>query len=478
MRSDEKKIEELEEAIDLASVSRELRELYDLLMDFERYLREKATEYQLHGDKLVCRWYGRGPWYIESLLRELVKKVVTCFGEVDWFDVTTRYRGIYDEPFLIYEGKSCVTWCTRSFCTSSLSKFVEELARKLGFSDKEIEELKKWEEEVGKKTGSLPNIFNPKMREWVEDLHKKIHSFADNIMYLAKLPHRESLPDKLRSLLRTLSDIADQLRYLTEPDAPRENLVTMYSCRDDPRVPSIIVYHGGYWRDNLIEYFRKLSDLSGRKVGFFIDQEEKPSIPMLLNDLANFFHIAAEELEKLTKEAGVSLRETEKIGICDLTIDAPEWMKALCEAMNTMYELRNEDFSGEDLGSVFGYNPSNNKLLIRVGSTKYHATEIEKKDDVLTVRYYDFDKDVVSCLKRLLVEYGKCICNINKVEGGPYELECECKPRENITLKDLAEKLGYVLARATSMDIRFDQGATCEEEEATVEYVIKGEPEI
>ena len=194
--------------------------------------------------------------------------------------------------------------------------------------------------------------------------------------------------------------------------------------------------------EKYVEAFRRARALTGRPVGWFIpnwDRKEDLNPTAVMNDVASFIHVYAEELRKVTSndrmEGHCILGEGDKLveEVCR------EWSRAVDEFMS--------DYAEEDYPRLFGY-VTGKRLYMRVGSMAEHSTVVERLNGKARVEYYDFDRDVREEMSGLLSEFAGCACEDLPTAG---KLECTC-PLSN---EDHARRIGAVVARATSMDIRF-----------------------
>jgi tetratricopeptide (TPR) repeat protein len=219
-----------------------------------------------------------------------------------------------------------------------------------------------------------------------------------------------------------------------------------------------------------LDAFRRAREALGRPIGWFIPnaregEELKPTA--VVNDLANYVHVVAEEIKKLMASTA---------GNCILEQDTEPLLAKVClswsEAVSEGFSKG--DYHSEDKSVLIGYT-SGKKLYLRVGSAPGHATVIEKLNGKARVEYYDSDEPVREVMMSLLEDIVGCECD-DKPESEKSVCSCPLETEED------AVKLGAVISRATSMDYRLGDiarkfiseyeeemgGPLDEEQEATV----------
>jgi hypothetical protein len=190
-----------------------------------------------------------------------------------------------------------------------------------------------------------------------------------------------------------------------------------------------------------IDAFRNAREALGRPVGWFIPNSkegEKLKPTAVVNDLANYVHVVAEEIKKLSIDTADN---------CILERDTNPLLVEVCRSWSTSVSLNLNDYSGEDTPALIGY-ASGKKLYLRVGSAPGHATVIEKKNGKARVEYYDSDEPVIEVMMSLLEDIVGCGCEYQS-ESGRSVCSCPLEDEED------AVRLGAVISRATSMDYRY-----------------------
>ncbi|MGC9106568.1 MAG: hypothetical protein ACP5IE_00035 [Infirmifilum sp.] len=191
-----------------------------------------------------------------------------------------------------------------------------------------------------------------------------------------------------------------------------------------------------------LDAFRRAREALNRPVGWFIpnarDGEElKPTA--VVNDLANYVHVVAEEIKKLmASTAGNCLLEQDTEPL--LAKVCLSWSEAVSEGFSK------GDYHSEDKSVLIGYT-SGKKLYLRVGSAPGHATVIEKLNGKARVEYYDDDRPVRKVMMSLLEDIVGCECD-DKPRSERSVCSCPLETEED------AVRLGAVISRATSMDYR------------------------
>jgi hypothetical protein len=188
-----------------------------------------------------------------------------------------------------------------------------------------------------------------------------------------------------------------------------------------------------------IDAFMRAREALNRPVGWFIPNSkegEKLKPTAVVNDLANYVHVVAEEIKKLSKNTTDN---------CLLEQETEPLLAEVCRSWSKSASLNLKDYSGEDTPSLIGY-ASGKKLYLRVGSASGHATVVEKKNGNARIEYYDNDSPVRDVMMSLLEDIVGCEC-----KDYPGRSVCSC-PLET---EEDAVKLGAVISRATSMDYRY-----------------------
>jgi hypothetical protein len=190
-----------------------------------------------------------------------------------------------------------------------------------------------------------------------------------------------------------------------------------------------------------IDAFRRAREALNRPVGWFIPNSkegEKLKPTAVVNDLANYVHVVAEEIKKLSIDTADN---------CILERDTNPLLVEVCRSWSKSVSLNLKDYSSEDTPELIGY-ASGKKLYLRVGSAPGHATVIEKKNGKARVEYYDSDEPVIEVMMSLLEDIVGCGCEYQS-ESGRSVCSCPLETEED------AVKLGAVISRATSMDYRY-----------------------
>ena len=190
-----------------------------------------------------------------------------------------------------------------------------------------------------------------------------------------------------------------------------------------------------------IDAFRNAREALGRPVGWFIPnarEGEKLKPTAVVNDLANYVHVVAEEIKKLSIDTADN---------CILERDTNPLLVEVCRSWSTSASINSDDYSSEDTPALIGY-ASGKKLYLRVGSAPGHATVIEKLNGKARVEYYDSDEPVMEVMMSLLEDIVGCRC---EYQSESERSVCSC-PLET---EDDAVRLGAVISRATSMDYRY-----------------------
>ncbi|MGC9106570.1 MAG: hypothetical protein ACP5IE_00045 [Infirmifilum sp.] len=190
-----------------------------------------------------------------------------------------------------------------------------------------------------------------------------------------------------------------------------------------------------------IDAFMRAREELGRPVGWFIPNArdgEELSPTAVVNDLANYVHVIAEEIKKISKSTTDN---------CLLEQDTEPLLAEVCRSWSTSASLNLDDYSREDTPALIGY-ASGKKLYLRVGSASGHATVVEKKNGNARIEYYDTDEPVRKVMMSLLEDIVGCECNDHPGSGRSI-CSCPLETEEN------AVKLGAVISRATSMDYRY-----------------------
>jgi len=224
--------------------------------------------------------------------------------------------------------------------------------------------------------------------------------------------------------------------------------------------------------DRHIRAFKVASEALGRKMGFMIPYSkpgDELSASAVLNDLANFVHIVAEEVMRRKIEVGGE----RTIGRCTILSGSDDILVTLCEAWDKAVSLFSREYIEADADALHG-TVRDKVAQIRLGNARGHASEIEKIDDEARVKYYDADSDVRTVMKALFEKIANCDC---KDVPEACVLECTC----SLKSKEDAIKIASVLSRATTMDIRIEnlRGYEWEvkEEEEVIKEAIKREME-
>ncbi len=213
-----------------------------------------------------------------------------------------------------------------------------------------------------------------------------------------------------------------------------------------------------------IEAFKLAEEGLGKKVGFAIPyskEGDEIKASEVLNDITNFIHEYAGVLfrVKLPMEATV----TKEVGRCEIVVGSDKLLEDLCLFWDKAVSHSLGSYMAVDVsplrGMVFGKRGD-----FTVGNAVGHKTVFIKEDDTVKVSYYDRDGHIRYAMDRLFSEIAGCTCE-DKVEF----LECTCK----LTNKDDALKLGAILSRATTMDIRYEEAEIREEYETEEELFEK-----
>lgn len=211
------------------------------------------------------------------------------------------------------------------------------------------------------------------------------------------------------------------------------------------------------------EYVKRIRDamklfsiLIGKKCGSNIPYKDEVTVPELLNDISSCIHVFADTLNTVHEVEKVSEKVYTSKPDRDLLELALAWDEAtkFFETRNVYAPLEPERLQGVVVG---------NRAWFRVGSAPGHVTHVEKKDDKLTIEYYDTDDFVNETMSKLFIESG-CRCRTREDEG----VFCSCP-------LDAKRKIAVALSLATSMDYR---GANYGEEKMRFEDGLKYIEEI
>lgn len=201
---------------------------------------------------------------------------------------------------------------------------------------------------------------------------------------------------------------------------------------------------GEYKDCSIRDVFKLLEKFLGRKVGYLVHYMDELSWSALINDVANAVHILAEELEKL----GVS-SSYGTVGKCIIVEENPsERLVKLCRLWSEYVENNRSAgmYIDSDYHALSGYIMGN-RVSLRVGSSTSHATHIELRNNELYIRYYDYDRNVNTEMKKL---FEQCGCSCKLLRDG---VECTCR----YTGEQQLDCLARAISLATSMDIRLSE---------------------
>ncbi len=213
--------------------------------------------------------------------------------------------------------------------------------------------------------------------------------------------------------------------------------------------------------DQDIEAFKLAEQGLGKKVGFTIpysDHGDVVKAAEVLNDLTNFVHEYAGMLfrVRLPMEAMV----TKNVGRCEIVVGSDRLLEELCISWDRAVAHSLDAYADVDVRPLKGMVVGN-RGDFTVGSAPGHKTVFIKEDGRVRVSYYDRDGHIRQVMSELFEDIAGCKCE-DKYEF----LECSCK----LTDREDAIRLGAILSRATTMDIRYDNEEACEEYEDEEEF--------
>jgi len=461
------------------------KSIVEMLLEAEKAGREASTKFQLDKGKAK---YSRAPL---SLLRKAVGILETLEDEAfylidEYVDPEYKYEHeveVAEEASALNPAKSLLesvggydyelsAKCSLdgSKCEPDIKDIVDRL-RSISFDTvSPLVELKAEREEEYGEEGENYGEWWDRMFEEADELLTKISKAGETegISYETAVEVARA-SEKLAGALETLCNSVS----LGEEDIEK---VGSLSCRlvDLARSVGSTATVGRSLRvfvnpkvkveEKHIEAFKKASEILGRKIGFIIPYSkpgEELTASAVLNDLANYVHIVAEELMRRK----VELRGMRRIGRCTVFIGSDDLLATLCKAWDKAVSLYSEDYIEADARALGG-TVRDKVAQIRLGNARGHASEIERIDDEARVRYYDTDDDVREVMEALFEEVANCKCE-DKPEAGV--LECICPLKS----KDDAIKIASVLSRATTMDIRIESLRGYEWEAREEEEVIK-----
>ena len=469
------------------------RNTIELLLDAEKAGREASTKFQL--DRGRAR-YSKAPL---SLLRKAVGILEELEDEAfylidEYVDPEYKYEyeiEVADEASALNPAKSLLksvgsydyelsAKCSLdgSKCEPDIKDIVGEL-RSISFNTvSSLVELKAEREEEYGEEGENYGEWWDRMFEEAGELLAKISKAGETegVSYETAIEvarASEKLAEALETLCNSLSLREKNLAGVAAAACTLEDLARRVggtaTVENSLRVflnPKVRIER------RHIDAFKMASEALGRKMGFIIPYSkhgEELSASAILNDLANFVHIVAEELMRRRIEVGGE----RSIGRCTIFAGSDDLLSTLCVAWDKAVSLFSQDYIEADAEALHG-TVRDGVAQLRLGNARGHASEIERIDDEARVRYYDTDDDVREVMEALFEGVANCKCE-DKPEAGV--LECICPLKS----KDDAIKIASVLSRATTMDIRIvslrGHGWETREEEEVIKEATKDEME-
>ncbi|MGC9106613.1 MAG: hypothetical protein ACP5IE_00260 [Infirmifilum sp.] len=228
------------------------------------------------------------------------------------------------------------------------------------------------------------------------------------------------------------------------------NLVRLDGIYDDngddskPKKKIVTLQHKVNVDLGTIDSFKTASRALGKPVGFLIPSAQvlgKLSVSDVLEDVADYMHVMANEIKKRTVD-GLN---------CLVEKNSDKQLVELCGAWSKAIEKNEDEYRSMDIDTegVIGYI-HDNKMYLRVRSPPSHEFIImTKKGDKINLEYYESDPSVRKMMSELLEEYSDCSCREERKEW----LECAC-PLEN---SENVSRLATVISRATGMKSRFEK---------------------